>query len=43
MQLPEVGNWYELVPRIEKLLVRTELVPGVAPSKVVEEKIQEQC
>lgn len=42
MQIPEVGNWYELVPRVEKLLVRTELMPGVAPSKAIEGKIQEQ-
>ena len=27
MQLPEVRNWYELV-RVEKPLVRTELMPG---------------
>ena len=42
MQIPEVGNWYELVPRVEKLLVRTELMPGVAPSQAIEEKIQAQ-
>ena len=42
MQIPEVGNWYELVPRGEKLLVRAELMPGVAPNKVIEGKIQEQ-
>jgi len=40
MQIPEVGNWYELVPRVEKLLVRTELMPSVAPSKGIEGKIQ---
>jgi len=38
MQIPEVGNWYELVPRVKKLLVRTELMPGVAPSKAIEAK-----
>ena len=42
MQIPEVGNWYELVSRGEKLLVRTELMPGVAPNNVIERKIQEQ-
>jgi len=42
MQIPEVGNWYELVPRGEKLLVRAELMPGVAPNKVIAGKIQEQ-
>jgi phenylacetate-CoA ligase len=40
MQIPEVGNWYELVPRAEKLLVRTELMPRIASSKTIEEKIQ---
>jgi phenylacetate-CoA ligase len=42
MQIPEVGNWYELVTRVEKLLVRTELMPGVAPSQAIGEKIQSQ-
>jgi phenylacetate-CoA ligase len=42
MQIPEVGNWYELVPRGEKLLVRTELMPRVAPSQAIEKKIQSQ-
>ncbi|MBI4488259.1 MAG: AMP-binding protein [Deltaproteobacteria bacterium] len=42
MQVAEVGNWYQLVPQGEKLLVRAELMPGVKPSKEVEEKIQEQ-
>ena len=42
MQIPEVGNWYELVTRVEKLLVRTELMPGVAPSQAIGEKIQLQ-
>lgn len=40
MHIPEVGNWYQLAPRAEKLLVRTELMPGINPSKEIEEKIQ---
>jgi phenylacetate-CoA ligase len=41
MQVVEVGNWYQLVPRGERLLVRTELLPGVKPKKEIGEKIQE--
>lgn len=42
MQIPEMGNWYQLVPRGDSLLVRTELLPGTMPSKEIEIKIKEQ-
>jgi phenylacetate-CoA ligase len=42
MQIPEMGNWYQLVPRGDSLLVRAELMPGTMPSQEIEIKIKEQ-
>ncbi|MFQ5685005.1 MAG: phenylacetate--CoA ligase family protein [Candidatus Binatia bacterium] len=42
MQIPKMGNWYQLVPRGKNLLVRAELVPGAMPSKEIEAEIQGQ-
>ena len=42
MQIPEMGNWYQLVPRGDSLLVRAELMPGTMPSLEIENKIKEQ-
>ena len=42
MQIPEMGNWYQLVPRGNSLLVRAELMPGTMPSLKIENKIKEQ-
>ena len=42
MQIPEMGNWYQLVPRGDSLLVRAELTPGTMPSQEIEIKIKEQ-
>jgi phenylacetate-CoA ligase len=42
MQIPEMGNWYQLVPRGDSLLVRAELMSGIIPSQEIEIKIKEQ-
>ena len=42
MQIPEMGNWYQLVPRGDSLLVRAELMSGTIPSQEIEIKIKEQ-
>jgi len=42
MQIPEMGNWYQLVPREDSLLVRAELMAGTIPSQEIEIKIKEQ-
>ena len=42
MQIPEMGNWYQLVPRGDSLLVRAELMPGTMPSLEIENTIKEQ-
>ena len=42
MQIPEMGNWYQLVPRGDSLLVRAELMAGTIPSQEIEIKIKEQ-
>ncbi|MFQ5896817.1 MAG: phenylacetate--CoA ligase family protein [Candidatus Methylomirabilia bacterium] len=40
MQIPEVGNWYQFVTKPDRLCVRTELAPGVAPTETVRRTIE---
>jgi phenylacetate-coenzyme A ligase PaaK-like adenylate-forming protein len=40
MRIVEVGPWYELVPSAERLHVRVETAPGVAPSPAVRDLIK---
>ncbi|MBI4611517.1 MAG: phenylacetate--CoA ligase family protein [Candidatus Rokubacteria bacterium] len=42
MRIPEAGNWYELLPKPDRLCVRIEPAAGVPPTETVRRAIESQ-
>jgi phenylacetate-CoA ligase len=42
MQIPEVGNWYQLFPKPDRLLIKVEPADGVAASPLLVKAVESQ-
>lgn len=40
MRSPEVGNWYQFLPKSDRISIRVEPAPGVTPSEAIRQAIE---